>query len=144
MSITQSLSRAMRPCDDVVGLIGEAVLRKREADTLDYWIDIYTRHDLTRSSCKWRRIGEDIQWVSAVAGNYGALTCRPGWLVAYAGECHRRRLMDVVGIIERDQTRIPGWIVAWDCPEGLWQPGGRVQRSDIQNNLTDLSVGLPE
>ena len=42
MSVTQSLSRAMRPCDDVVGLIGEAVVRKREADTLEYWRDLYT------------------------------------------------------------------------------------------------------
>ena len=42
MSVTQSLSRAMRPCDDIVGLIGEAVVRKREADTLEYWRDLYT------------------------------------------------------------------------------------------------------
>ena len=52
-SVTQSLSRAMRPCDDVVGLIGEAVLRKREADTLEYWSDLYTGPEHPRPWICW-------------------------------------------------------------------------------------------
>jgi hypothetical protein len=48
----------MRPCDDVVGLIGEAVLRKREADTLEYWIDLGTQQCSTRS-----KLSDDITWV---------------------------------------------------------------------------------
>jgi len=50
----------MRPCDDVVGLIGEAVLRKREADTLEYWIDL-------GSQCSTRsKLSDDITWVGCV------------------------------------------------------------------------------
>ena len=53
MSVTQSLSRAMRPCDDIVGLIGEAVMRKREADTLEYWRDLYTGPEHPRPWICW-------------------------------------------------------------------------------------------
>jgi hypothetical protein len=58
MSITQSLSRAMRPCDDVVGLIGEAVLRIRggREGPLEYWRDLYTG-----SEHHWRQ-GKKNQW----------------------------------------------------------------------------------
>ena len=57
MSTTQSLSRAMRPCDDIVGLIGEAVVRKREEDTLEYWRDLYTRHHRQPQTWhEWRKL----------------------------------------------------------------------------------------
>jgi hypothetical protein len=58
MSVTQSLSRAMRPCDDVVGLIGEAVLRKREADTREYWRDLYTGSEHHWQQGKRKQCGE--------------------------------------------------------------------------------------
>ena len=38
--MNQSQSRAMRPCDDILGLIGEAVKNKREEATRAYWVGL--------------------------------------------------------------------------------------------------------
>ena len=57
-AVTQSLSRAMRPCDDIMGLIGEAVLRKREADTREYWRDLYTGSEHHWQQGKRKQCGE--------------------------------------------------------------------------------------
>ena len=38
--MSQSQSRAMRPSDDILGLIGEAVENKREEVARAYWVDL--------------------------------------------------------------------------------------------------------
>ena len=38
--MNQSQSRAMRPCDDIIGLIGEAVKNKREEVARTYWVGL--------------------------------------------------------------------------------------------------------
>jgi hypothetical protein len=39
---TQSLSRAMRPCDDILDLVGKAVINKRQEVARAYWEEIYS------------------------------------------------------------------------------------------------------
>ena len=59
-SVTQSLSRAMRPCDDIVGLIGEAVVRIRggREGPLEYWRNLYTGSEHHWQQGKRKQCGE--------------------------------------------------------------------------------------
>ena len=109
MSITQSLSRAMRPCDDVVGLIGEAVMRKREADTLEYWLELYTSEDIDTIPYRRRvrrRYGDVLEelgyyvddYLEYVRANNGSIE-------------HRRRRRMYVREFEEDNPRV------WDGNE---------------------------
>ena len=86
-AVTQSLSRDMRPCDDIMGLIGEAVLRKREADTHEYWRDLYTGSEHHWQQGKKKQNG-DFYWTPCVLHRW---ECRQAEMV----RCYECRIVEV-------------------------------------------------